>query len=186
MCKVVEENTQESVPTSFLANQSVTSVNLGKNLRPLASIYEDVNRILSPAQRNPPTSGQPMNTEQQSQVESQNAISGTGSPSRHQDDNKPATLVVTEVMVVDIETEHLNERSKLSESDPDQDSNPANTHSELPHDVQASTDPIPPTAENASLPDISVVDVEMEERKDDAITNGSTEKSEPGVIILDD
>ncbi|KAF5461360.1 hypothetical protein F2P56_017465 [Juglans regia] len=182
MCKIVEENAQESVPTS-LANQSVMSVNLGKKLRSLESIYEDVNRILSPAQTNPPSSEHPMNTGQQSQVESQNTISGTGSPSTQQDGHSPASMVVTEMM--DVETEPLNESSKL-ESNPDQDSNPAKTQSESPLNVQPSTDQSRPTAENASLPDISADDVKMEERKDEAIPNGSTEKSEPGVIILDD
>lgn len=170
MCKVVEENPQESVPTSS-ANQMVT-----KNLLPLETISEDVNRILSPGQTKPPISEQPIsNIRQQSQDESQVDVSITGSPSAHQDDHGPASTAETEMMDIVTESEPLKESSKLTNSDPDLD--PAKANSE------ASTDPWPPQVpEGTSLPVITEDDVEM----DDTPSNGSTEKSERGVIVLDD
>ena len=181
MCKVVEDNPQESVLTS-LANQSVASVNLSKNLVPLETICEDINRILSPGQANPPAPEQiTVNTQKQSQAE-QIYVSGTRSPSTHQDDHNPASMVETEMTDMVTESEPQREGSKLTESDPD----PAKEKTESPLNVQASTDPCPPHAEGTSLTDITGDDVEMEERKDGAASNGSTEKSEAGVIILDD
>lgn len=164
MCKVVEENPQESVPTSS-ANQSVT-----KNLLPLETICEDVNRILSPGQTKPPTSEEPIsNIRQQSQAESGVDVSITGSPSAHQDDHGPASTAETEMMDIVTESEPLKESCKLTDSDPDLD--PAKAESE------ASVDPSPP-----QVPEVTEDDVEM----DDAPSNGSAQKSEQGVIVLDD
>jgi hypothetical protein len=165
MCKVVEENPQESVPTSS-ANQSVT-----KNLLPLETICEDVNRILSPGQTKPPTSEDLIsNRTQQSQAESGVVdVSITGSPSAHQDDHGPASTAETEMMDIVTESEPLKESSKLTDSNPDLD--PAKAESE------ATVDPSPPQAL-----DVTEDDVEM----DDAPSNGSTQKSEQGVIVLDD
>lgn len=176
MCKVVEENTQESVPTSS-ANQSAT-----KNLLPLETISEDVNRILSPGQTKPPTSEEPItNISQQSQAESGVDVSITASPSAHQDDHGPASIAETEMMDIETESEPLKESSKLTNSDP------AKAESESPCDVEASMDPCPPQVpEGTNLPVITEVDVEMDERKDDTPSNGSTQKSEQGVIVLDD
>lgn len=173
MCKVVEENPQESVPTSSV-NQSVGSVNLSKNILSLETICEEINHIFSPGQANPSPS------EQHSQAEQIN-VSGTISPSAHQDDGNPTSMVESEMMDVVSESKPQSESSKLRESDPD----PAKEKSESSLNVQAPTDPSPPQVEGTSLPDVTGDDV-MDERKDGAASNGSNEKSEPGVIVLDD
>ncbi|KAE8056294.1 hypothetical protein FH972_013079 [Carpinus fangiana] len=175
MCKVVEKNTQESVPTSS-ANLSAT-----EDLLPLETICEDVNRILSPGQTKPPTSEEPIsNISQQSQAESGVDVSITGSPSAHQDDHAPASMTETELMNIETESAPLKESSKLTNLDP------AKGESESTCNVEASVDPLPPQVpEGANLPVITE-DVEMDERKDDSPSNGSTQKSEQGVIVLDD
>ena len=178
MCKVVEKNTQESVPTSS-ANQSATN-----NLLPLETICEDVNRILSPGPTKPPTSEEPIsNISQQSQAESGVDVSITGSPSAHQDDHAPASMTETEIMDIETESAPLKESSKLTNPDP------AKAESESPCNVEASVDPFPPqpqVPEGTNLPVITEDDVEMDERKDDGPSNGNTQKSEQGVIVLDD
>ncbi|KAK4600631.1 hypothetical protein RGQ29_010329 [Quercus rubra] len=180
MCKVVEENPQESVPTSSV-NQLVGSVNLSKNVLSLETICEEINRILSPGQANPSPSEQIiLNSEQHSQAEQIN-VSGTRSPSAHQDDGNPTSMVESEMMDMVSESKPQSESSKLRESDPD----PAKEKSESSLNVQAPTDPSPPRVEGTSLPDVTGDDV-MDERKDGAASNGSNEKSEPGVIVLDD
>lgn len=183
MCKVVEVNPQESVPTS-LANQSVSSINMGQNLFPLETISKDINRILSPVRTNLPIKEQPiLNTKQQSHAESKINISISGSPTAHQDDHHPASMVETEMTDVVTESEPPKESSKLTESDPNAD--PAKAKKETPHNVQASMDPCSPGVEGTSLPNITCDDVEMNDKKNDAVS-GSTEKPGPGVIVLDD
>lgn len=180
MCKVMEENPQESVPTSSV-NQLVGSVNLSKNVLSLETICEEINRILSPGQANPSPSEQIiLNSEQHSQAEQIN-VSGTRSPSAHQDDSNPTSMVKSEMMDMVSESKPQSESSKLRESDPD----PAKEKSESSLNVQAPTDPSPPRVEGTSLPDVTGDDV-MDERKDGAASNGSNEKSESGVIVLDD
>jgi hypothetical protein len=175
MCKAVEKNTQESVPTSS-ANQSAT-----KNLLPLETICEDVNRILSPGQTKPPTSEEPIsNISQQSQAESGVDASITGSPSTHQDDHAPASMTETKLMDIETESAPLKESSKLTNSDP------AKAESESPCNVEASVDPLAPQVPDGTNLPVITEDVEMDERKDDSPSNGSTQKSEPGVIVLDD
>ncbi|OWM86763.1 hypothetical protein CDL15_Pgr015799 [Punica granatum] len=53
MCRVVEENAQESVQAAVI--NAPPSHKLRKNLLPLEHVFEDVNRILTPTKRDPPT-----------------------------------------------------------------------------------------------------------------------------------
>lgn len=60
ICRVVEDNAQEAVQAAV--TDAPPSHKLRKNLLPLEHIFEDVNRILTPSQRETPTSGKPEST----------------------------------------------------------------------------------------------------------------------------
>lgn len=191
ICKVVEANAHESVQTC-LTNKPA-SLTLRKNLYPLETICEDINQILSPPQQKPPTELQTLNPDQQSQVEAQNNHVGSNSAGTKQNDHKlGADSDVEKVPITD--SNSLKEGTLLVESDPEEEM------SGSPLNISASVDSRAPQTEPSPPPGETGGDVEMEDKEDvemldkvddvsgdtNSVPNGSTEKPESGVIILDD
>lgn len=167
MCKVLEENGPEAVKTT-LANQPA-SHKLRTNLRPVETICEDINRILSQLQN--PTSEQAVLN-----PETQTTVAEPSSPLKQKDDNESAGGVEIEMKDV-TESEPTKDSKKPTETQPDpaieskpQSNDPVST------DVEASQ------AGQASSPGITANDVVME----DITSDDDTKTDGPGVIVLDD
>ena len=181
MCKVLAENIHESVQT-YLTDQPA-SLQLRKKLLPLERICEDMNRILSPQQQqNPATSEQAVlgsGSNQQSPAEVPTKVAGSSSPSVHQ---KPSADQDTKMKDAVTKSDARKESSESRTSGPEKGS------SKSPCDVPASAVSHSPQTEPTYVPAGTGEDVEMEEKKNeaDAAPDGSKQKSEPGVIVLDD
>ncbi|XVE71251.1 hypothetical protein DITRI_Ditri10aG0135600 [Diplodiscus trichospermus] len=183
MCKILEENVE--------GVQSI--LDLKKNLHSLEEICGDVSRILSPAQQYPRTSDQPVPcTAAPSQKELQSTAAESIAPTSQQ------ATVVTDIEM-DSRRESESEKPDIVEemdidltgSDPLKDSSK----------TEDSDSGVDPTTKSSKSPNSSQVnpksdDVITEETgnedsgKTDAMASGtereSTEKSEAGVIVLDD
>ncbi|XVF35658.1 hypothetical protein REPUB_Repub18cG0165100 [Reevesia pubescens] len=164
MCKILKDNVDDTVRSSL---------NL-KYLRSLEETCADVYRILSPTQHYPHTSQRPvLGTAAGSQTESQSTAVGSISPPNQQSD------VVTEIEMED----------SPNESEPEKPT----TVEEIGIDSLKDSSQIDPK----SLPQTTANDVVMMEengngdsgKTDDVASGterGSTDKSEAGVIVLDD
>ncbi|XP_048331491.2 CHD3-type chromatin-remodeling factor PICKLE isoform X2 [Ziziphus jujuba] len=177
MCKIVEETTHETSSANQPASQ-----NLKKNLLPIETICEDINRILSPVLENPSTSARPAVTTEQSRVEPKG---NAAAPESLQDDSRPAAAVeeVGELKDLATESKHNKETSKSLELGTDQVKEKSDGSSSK---VPTPAEPCPPLAGPSSSPKRTENAVEIEERKSEPVGNGSTEKTKEGVIVLDD
>ncbi|KAK1550249.1 hypothetical protein Q3G72_016142 [Acer saccharum] len=167
MCKVLEENGPEAVKTT-LANQPA-SHKLRTNLRPVETICEDINRILSQLQN--PTSEQAVPN-----PETQTTVAEPSSPLKQKDDNESAGGVEIEMKDV-TESEPTKDSKKPTETQPD----PTIESKPLSNDP-VSTDMEASQAGTASSPGITANDVVME----DITSDDDTKTDDPGVIVLDD
>ncbi|KAI8547605.1 hypothetical protein RHMOL_Rhmol07G0208400 [Rhododendron molle] len=173
ICKVLKENTDESVE-AYLANKPA-GFQLRKNLLPLETIYEDINRILSPVQQHSSSSEHDtLNADIQTAIPVK--LEGPGAPSTVQlvDDCKSGPEATTEGKVPILEPSSKKE-SNRAEQDLKKDG------SSSPRDV--------PAADSSTR---TSGDVQMEEKQrceaDCSRTPAeeNTEKSDPAVVILGD
>ncbi|KAJ7966246.1 CHD3-type chromatin-remodeling factor PICKLE [Quillaja saponaria] len=161
MCKVVE-SAHESVQACS-ANETV-GVNWRKNLLPLETFCGDINRILTLPQETTRDEAQQkhLTSERKSEAQSQIGVVGSSSPSIPRDDCAVGDNDMKNVMM---------------ESEPEKESIQCATHSSVP----ASPSLVSLRTEPSSL-----ADVDVDGSNKNANSNRSTEKSEPGVIVLDD
>lgn len=180
MCKILAETVHDSVQT-YVTNQPA-SLQLRKKFLPLETICEDISRILSPQQQNPPTSEQAaLGSNQQSPAEAPTNVADSSSPSIHQ---KPIADQDTEMTDAITQSDARKESSRSTSPDLEKGS------SKSPLDIPAPAESHLPDAgiEPASVPAGTGEDVEMEENKNEAeaAPDGSELKSKSGVIVLDD
>ncbi|PSS01091.1 CHD3-type chromatin-remodeling factor PICKLE like [Actinidia chinensis var. chinensis] len=176
MCKVLVDNANESVE-AYLANKPA-GFQLRKNLLPIETIYQGINRILSPVQQNWSSSEQQI-PNADSETEAPTKIAEPNLPSTLEgDDHKAGPEAKGEIKVPATEAEPRTELDLEKEK--------CNTE----YDVAASN--LSPTDETGD-------DVEMEENQHDTNgdgdgdgdgdgpTNESTENPPSGVVVvLDD
>ncbi|THG08733.1 hypothetical protein TEA_017396 [Camellia sinensis var. sinensis] len=181
MCKVLGQNANESME-AFLANKPA-GFKLKKNLLPLETIYQDINRILSLVQQDS-SSLKPQIQKADSHSETPTEIAGPNLLSTLQGDKHKSG---PEAMTVESGPE--TECSNRSTTEPDFEKEKSNSPScEV---VPAAADSCPPQTEPICSTNGTGDDVEMEELRDadssaDEPTEESADKSDPGVIVLDD
>lgn len=149
---------------------------LRKNLLPLETIYEDMNRILSPVQQHSSSSEHnTLNADIKTAIPAK--LVGPGAPSAVQvvNDCTSGSVATTEGKVLILEPSPKKE-SNRAEQDLEKD------RSSSPHDV--------PAVDSSTR---TGGDVRMEEKQNceadssrNAPVEESTEKSDPGVVILED
>ncbi|XWS70486.1 hypothetical protein CRYUN_Cryun03dG0052200 [Craigia yunnanensis] len=196
MCKILEDNVHEAVQSSL---------HLKKNLHSLEEICGDISRILSPAQHHRTSEQSVLGTTAPSQKETQRtAAESVSSPNqlpalvteiemdspRESEPEKPA--IIEEIDIDLTGSDPLKDSSKIEDSDSGPD--PIKEGSKSPCNISASADSF--QIDTKCLSQTAGNDVMMEETgnedngKTDAmasgIDRGSTEKSEAGVIVLDD
>ncbi|XP_027356637.1 CHD3-type chromatin-remodeling factor PICKLE isoform X2 [Abrus precatorius] len=157
MCKVVEENPMDLVQTSL--TREPAEINGVKNFPPLETICEEINRILTPAQEQPISEMPISNSDNKSEVISHGEVVGSKSLPIPQDDSKRDDSTDNQSKDMIIESELKNESS-----------------SSLVKEIN----------ETPSLPEKEESNTEMDETKNDAPLNENPEKSDAGVIVLDD
>ncbi|PSS11200.1 CHD3-type chromatin-remodeling factor PICKLE like [Actinidia chinensis var. chinensis] len=169
MCKVLVDNANESVE-AYLAKKPA-GFQLRKNLLPIETIYQGINRILSPVQQNSFSSEQQI-PDADSEMEAPTKIAEPDLPSTLEgDDHKAGAEATGEIKVPTRDAEPDTELDLEKEK--------CNTECDV-------------AAANLSPTDGTGDDVEMEENQHDADgdadgpTNESTEKPVPGVMVLDD
>ena len=169
MCKVLLDNANESVE-AYLANKPA-GFQLRKNLLPIETIYQGINRILSPVQQNSFSSEQQI-PDADSEMEAPTKIAEPDLPSTLEgDDHKAGPDGTGEIKVPTTDAE--------PESELDLEKEKCNTECDV-------------AAANLSPTDGTGDDVVMEENQhdadgdDDGPANESTEKPAPGVVVLDD
>ncbi|XP_061365248.1 CHD3-type chromatin-remodeling factor PICKLE isoform X2 [Gastrolobium bilobum] len=158
MCKIVEENPVDLVRTSLAREPA--EFNAVKNLPLLETICEDINRILKPTQEEQPIAEMPiLNSDIKSEDISHDEVLGSKSLPNPQDDCKHDNSADNESKDMVIECEPNKESC----------SSLVNEKNETP-----------------SLPVKKESDTETDESKNDAELNENTQKSDAGVIVLDD
>ncbi|XP_057510054.1 CHD3-type chromatin-remodeling factor PICKLE-like [Actinidia eriantha] len=169
MCKVLVDNANESVE-AYLAKKPA-GFQLRENLLPIETIYQGINRILSPVQQNSFSSEQQI-PDADSEMEAPTKIAEPDLPSTLEgDDHKAGPEATGEIKVPTMDAEPDTELDLEKEK--------CNTECDV-------------AAANSSPTDGTGDDVEMEENQhdadgdDDGPTNESTEKPVPGVVVLDD
>ncbi|KAI7995163.1 CHD3-type chromatin-remodeling factor PICKLE [Camellia lanceoleosa] len=174
MCKVLGQNANESMQ-AFLANKPA-GFKLKKNFLPLETIYQDMNRILSPVQQD--------SSSLEPQIQKADSHSETHLLSTLQgDEHKSGPQATT------VKSGPETECSNRSTTEPDFEKEKSNSPScEV---VPPAADSCPPQTEPICSTNGTGDDVEMEELRDadssaDEPTEESADKSDPGVIVLDD
>ncbi|XWS72736.1 hypothetical protein CRYUN_Cryun02cG0066000 [Craigia yunnanensis] len=199
MCKILEDNVHEAVQSSL---------DLNKNLHSLKEICGDISQILSPAQHYPHTSAQPaLGTAARSQMESESTAAESVSLPNQQpavvteiemEDSprefEPEKHAILEEIDIDLTgSDPLKHRSKIEDSDTGPDPIKKGSKSACNVSASAGSSQIDPKC----LSQITGNDVVMMEEtgnedsgKTGAAASGTergiTEKSEAGVIVLDD
>ncbi|CAL5429429.1 unnamed protein product [Camellia sinensis] len=179
MCKVLGQNANESME-AFLANKPA-GFKLKKNLFPLETIYQDINRILSPVQQDS-SSIEPQIQKADSHSEMPTEIAGPNLLSTLQGDEPKSGLEATTV-----KSGPETECSNRSTTGPDFEKGKSN--SPACEVVPAAADSFPPQTEPICSTNGTGDDVEMKELCDadssaDEPTEESADKSDPGVIVL--
>ena len=198
ICKILEDNVHDAVQSSL---------HLKKNLCSLEETCGDISRILSTTQHYPHISEQPLlGTAVGSQTESQSTAAGSISPPKQQpadmteiemedsprvsEPEKPA--VIEEIDIDLTGSDPLKHRSKIEDSDTGPDPIKKGSKSACNVSASAGSSQIDPECLSRTTENYAVM---MEETgneysgKTDAAASGterSTEKSEAGVIVLDD
>lgn len=186
MCKVLAENVHDSVQT-YLANQPA-SLQLRQKLLPIQAICENISRILSPQQQKPASSEETLiGSNKQPLAEATTSVAGSNSPSiQPQDGQRPSAEQDTEMRDASTDSDPRKETIQSTKSDAEKFS------SKSPCDVPTSADSHSPQVEPTCVPAATGEDVEMKEAENeaaataDAAPDKSKQKSDPGVIILDD
>ncbi|KAK6927610.1 SNF2, N-terminal, partial [Dillenia turbinata] len=176
-CRILDDNAQESVQ-AFLMNKPL-GLQLRKNISLLEGIFENMNRILCPEQPDSLASSQPGSVSgQEQEVEASSEAAQMNSPVEKDGDDacKDGAEVQADSQM---ESGRTNPDTKI-------------VNAEQPDAAVTSEEPSTAPTEHTCLPEESGNDVEMVDAKHDAITatdaapNGNSEKSESGVIVLDD
>lgn len=204
MCNLLEQNVHESIQTS-LTNQPA-SLKLRQDLRPMETIFEQINQILSPQQQKSLASEQHVQDSYQAQAESQDNPQGSNSPIP-QNNDKPSALEDTEMK--DVMTESKLEKKGSVSIDQEMIKEPNKSSCDNPASADTCTSPkericSPGMTKNevemeevknnaGSSPRMAENDVGLEEKKSDTDTktedipnaNEIADKLNSGVIILD-
>ncbi|CAL5324934.1 unnamed protein product [Camellia sinensis] len=175
--RVLGQNANESME-AFLANKPA-GFKLKKNLLPLETIYQDINRILSPVQQDS-SSIEPQIQKEDSHAEMPTEIAGPNLLSTLQGDEHKSGPEATTV-----KSGPETECSNRSTTGPDFEKGKSN--SPACEVVPAAADSFPPQTEPICSTNGTGDDVEMKELCDadssaDEPTEESADKSDPGVI----
>ncbi|CAL5351788.1 unnamed protein product [Camellia sinensis] len=177
--RVLGQNANESME-AFLANKPA-GFKLKKNLLPLETIYQDINRILSPVQQDS-SSIEPQIQKEDSHAEMPTEIAGPNLLSTLQGDEHKSGPEATTV-----KSGPETECSNRSTTGPDFEKGKSN--SPACEVVPAAADSFPPQTEPICSTNGTGDDVEMKELCDadssaDEPTEESADKSDPGVILI--
>ncbi|XP_054798276.1 CHD3-type chromatin-remodeling factor PICKLE isoform X2 [Prosopis cineraria] len=176
MCRVAEEN------TIGLAGGPADG-SLMKNLPPLETVCEDINKILSPTKQDDGTAEMPISSPGvKSEASSESEVVGARLPSKPQDDCKPDNAVNHEGKDVVIGPDNGKESYNRWPSTPQDECRPDNAVNNEGKDLVTGSD----LGKEESGSETRGGDIEMVDASNDAELDENMDKSDPGVVVLDE
>ncbi|XAR71032.1 DNA helicase [Bertholletia excelsa] len=160
-CKALDENAHEAVE-AYMASKPA-GFKLRKNLLPLETIYGDMKRIMSPVEQNPSSSVQ-LNADSAAK----DVVSNLPSNQRDEPNSLP------------VQSESISKAGSNTSSEADLEKENPKSACQV-----SAADTLPPSV-NRTGNDVEMEEKQQEDAGADAQRDGSTGKSDAGVIVLDD